>query len=60
MRPPPPAERESELGTERQCQRCHEWWPKDREFFYFRSDNGKVLGPCRACHWELKRERKAA
>lgn len=53
-------ERDGETGLERRCQRCGEWWPKDPEFYYFRSADGSVLGPCRACHYELKRERKAA
>ena len=58
---PDPLEREDpEIGLVRYCKRCGEWWPKDAEFFYFRGDNGKPLGPCRACHWDKKRERKAA
>lgn len=51
----------TELGVERYCSWCEEWWPFDREFWYFRHD-GKVMGRCRACWVEFNhvRRRKVA
>ena len=50
---------ETELGIERWCFRCHEWWPEDGEFWYF-DTRGNVMGPCKACWQERKREKRAA
>lgn len=40
----------TELGMERRCNRCKEWWPLDEEF-YHRHANGLAgfNGICRAC-----------
>ena len=43
----------TELGIERRCSGCGEYWPLDREFWYM--DHGKVLGRCRACWSERPR-----
>ena len=43
---------ETELGPERLCRGCGEWWPLDAEFWYFYlNPQGKrqVMGRCRAC-----------
>lgn len=45
---PPAPRRETELGTERLCRGCGEWWPQDPEFYYM-DRKGKVIGNCRAC-----------
>ena len=47
---------ETELGTERLCLRCQEWWPVDDEFWYFRKRDGGILGWCRACWSERNRD----
>lgn len=49
----------TELGTERRCTKCNEYWPEDSEFFY--SSNGKIQQPCKACYCELpsRKARKA-
>ena len=53
---------ETELGTERLCTWCGEWWPQDEEFWYFQK-GGAVMGRCKACWSDWKRQerrRKAA
>lgn len=40
--------RETELGTECRCSRCHEWWPADAEFFFM--CKGKPHTWCKACY----------
>ena len=45
--------REGELGTEKYCNKCSEWWPADTEFFY--ADGGDPTGLyhcCKACYEE--------
>jgi hypothetical protein len=44
----------TELGIERLCGGCGEWWPKDDTFWFF-DRRGKVLGRCRACWSERRR-----
>ena len=42
--------RQTELGVEKLCSCCNEWWPADGEFFYqnqARSDG--LTGLCKAC-----------
>lgn len=34
-----------ELGTERYCRGCDEWWPDDAEFWYLGREQR-----CKACH----------
>lgn len=43
----------TELGLERLCRGCGEFWPVDATFWYF-TRRGKVLGRCRAC-WAERR-----
>lgn len=46
--------RESEdLGMERYCRWCDEWWPEDRDFWNIRRD-GRIYGRCRACWQEYR------
>jgi len=40
--------RETELGTEKWCPRCEEWWPADPEFFW-RTSSG-LFYCCKACY----------
>jgi len=42
-----PVLRVTELGVERQCNACREWWPLDDEFFYRRLSG--YQGRCKAC-----------
>jgi hypothetical protein len=42
------ARRETELGTEVQCSRCHEFWPEDQEFYFMQ--DGKAHTWCKACY----------
>lgn len=39
--------RDTELGRERRCTKCREWWPDDKEFFY-----SPEYGWCVGCHRE--------
>lgn len=48
---------ETELGIERLCTRCQEFWPRDAEFWFLRAD-GRVLGHCKACFYELRRAKR--
>ncbi|SES15230.1 hypothetical protein SAMN04487958_10814 [Vreelandella subterranea] len=41
----------TELGQERLCSKCNDWWPDDPEFFY--QSNGKSRQPCKACYEQL-------
>lgn len=48
----------TELGTERLCRGCGEFWPVDEEFWYFTTDRygkSRVMGRCRACWSERSR-----
>jgi len=45
---------ETELGTERQCARCGEYWPLDPEFFNKKGEGWHSY--CRGCMTERKRE----
>ncbi|MGQ7300607.1 hypothetical protein [Marinobacter nauticus] len=49
----------TELGKERCCTKCGDYWPEDSEFFY--SSRGVIQQPCKACYAELpsRKERKA-
>jgi hypothetical protein len=41
---------EEELGRQRYCRTCDEWWPDDEEFFgRTRCRDGYVRSWCRAC-----------
>lgn len=56
----PVRRRTTELGTERYCRRCHEWWPEDDEFW---NGVGGRYVKCRACaRWFARRHhaRKSA
>ncbi|MGA0610525.1 hypothetical protein [Caldimonas sp. KR1-144] len=47
--------RTTDLGAEKYCTRCNEWWPADGEFFY--SDPTGLAGLfycCKACYQEWK------
>lgn len=39
----------TELGVEKLCSKCNEYWPADNEFFYRGSDRFKLHGWCKAC-----------
>jgi hypothetical protein len=43
-----------ELGTEKLCARCGEWWPLDAEFYYLSQP-----ARCKACWAEDNRIRRA-
>jgi hypothetical protein len=48
----------TELGEERRCFDCGEWWPVDETFWYFDA-RGKVMGRCRACWVDFNRSRRS-
>ena len=48
----------TDLGTERLCKRCGEFWPED-DTFWFYDKHGWVMTPCRAC-WSERKHWKAA
>lgn len=49
--------RMTELGKERQCARCEEFWPLTSEFFPRRGDGFHSY--CKACCWDRTAELKA-
>ncbi len=51
----------TELGREKRCPHCGEYWPTDREFFWPRLRGTRVgLRPwCRACDDEYKQAWRA-
>jgi hypothetical protein len=50
---------ETELGTERLCRGCGEFWPDVDPEFWFLDRFGRVLGRCRACWSERNRSNHA-
>lgn len=49
----------TELGTERWCPGCGEFWPEDEEFWFIDTRGGgrpRVYGRCRACWSERVRD----
>lgn len=51
--------RTAELGKEKLCTKCMEWWPADGEFFH--PDKGGIGGLfycCKACYHDMKDLRK--
>lgn len=43
--------RDGELGQEKYCPRCDDWWPADKEFFW--ETKGKLFYCCKACYHEM-------
>ena len=47
--------KKTELGIEKRCSKCHEYWPADSEFFMRRKDSKDGLdGYCKACRQESR------
>lgn len=40
---------EAELGPQRRCSRCGEWWPLGNEFWRRKVSRGRPYHACRAC-----------
>jgi RNase P subunit RPR2 len=38
---------------ERECSRCREWWPADKEFF-FSGGHGALMTICKACYLQRR------
>jgi hypothetical protein len=55
--PTPPPDEVELLGNVRRCFRCHEWWPEDREFFYWRASKQCFDGVCIACRQEARKKK---
>lgn len=51
--PPRVRQRMTDLGPEKYCPRCDDWWPADREFFW--ETKGKLFYCCKACYHEMDR-----
>jgi hypothetical protein len=51
---------DEELGLQKHCPRCDDWWPADAEFFYSHKRRGRVELDtwCRACWQEYRAEYK--
>lgn len=49
---------QTELGTEKYCTRCDDYWPLDSEFFYWNSSKNSYECWCIACYrdWRRKKE----
>lgn len=54
--------RETDIGPEKLCSRCDEWWPADEEFFFAdkTSKDDGLEHECRACKRERRLAREAA
>lgn len=54
---------DSELGTEKLCLACREYWPADREFFAHAASKDGLSTRCLACIkarvWRLERHQHA-
>ncbi len=52
--------RETELGIEKRCPRCTDWWPLDETFWFRYLKRGRPAwsSQCRACCNETKAERR--
>lgn len=52
--------RNTDYGVkEKQCSKCHEWWPATKEFFYTDGHHPhKLHSWCKACVLEQKRQRR--
>lgn len=55
MAPRASAIQNTDLGTERRCPRCREFWPATTEFFYPLSV-ARLHSYCKACFSERQRE----
>lgn len=38
----------TDIGPQKLCTKCDEFWPDDSEFFYLRY--GRTTTPCKACY----------
>lgn len=55
--------RQGELGEEKLCKRCVEWWPADTTFYFSDPKGaGGLYYMCKACYadWELANKAKKA
>jgi hypothetical protein len=55
--------RQGELGQEKLCKRCVEWWPADTTFWFSDPKGaGGLYYMCKACYadWELANKAKKA
>ncbi len=51
--------RVTDLGTEKLCTSCNEWWPADTDFFHAQpSGVGGLFYCCKACYFERFRPRR--
>ena len=49
-------EYEPELGDQKRCTQCLEWWPRDAEFFFRATREADGFNPwCKACWYEWRR-----
>ena len=50
---------EEELGVQRRCPRCGDWWPLDATFWISITDGRPGHAWCRACLAEYQQARRA-
>lgn len=51
---------EEELGLQRLCPDCHQWWPLDADFWCFRTQDGWISRVCKVCfNVEVGQRRRA-
>lgn len=48
----------TELGIEKLCPGCDEWWPQIPEFFTYISTRGHYHSECRACLASAQAQRR--
>ena len=49
----------TELGVEKLCPCCDDWWPQTSEFFTFVATIGHYRSECRACLASAQAKRRA-
>ena len=51
----------TEIGTEKLCPKCNEYWPADKEFFYSsKTTKDGLFSWCKACHTEWRHNKYPA
>jgi hypothetical protein len=51
----------TDIGLEKRCTACDDWWPADTEFFAVQSCKPDGLSSgCKCCHAEARKRKEAA
>lgn len=50
----------TELGYEKKCSTCGDFWPEDTEFFYWNAPQNRYYAECIACYSQRRKNERAA